>query len=969
MTFSKIILFSILFLVFSIGLIQFVSSEELPHFIKKELTCASTTTSATALTVVNGTDFNFLLNHKYLLLAEGKIGKDKTVSSVAIEVRHGATVFEGSHKEIEPRKAFNLCSEPDPVKRKFYNYLWFTVYEPTADEDLTIVIDNIADADISIYDDIKLVIIEISEKLIEDTDWFFNENFTDTTLGINFDTLNSATVTFTPPANNTKYIIIGSAQLDTGNDSQYESRAFLNFTDGTNSTNIVLSQQGEDPNEETFVQTFSALLNFNQTTTVTIQSQVNNSTAGINERLYNAVFVMNLDKFETKVGLLNNTAITINTGTPFDQEIDTINVTPLTTGDFLIYGGVVKLENKAFHMRLQTDNVDTPTSQTSDQYSFNDSWNAKDSLQTSIIDIVNLSNTTHTLDIDVNGVQNISNITARSLFAISMNVTPISDVTDSMILNDTNTFIVDRINNQSDTIILNDTNTFLAVLSRNQTDSMIINDTNSFIVDFAQNQSDTMIINDTNSFIVDVIQNQSDTMIINDTNSFIVDFAQNQSDTIILNDTNSFIAVLSRNQTDSMILNDTNTFLTVLSRNQTDSMIITDTNSFIVGVIQNQSDTMIMNDTNSFIVGIIQNQSDTMIINDTNSFIVDFAQNQSDTMIINDTNSFIVDVIQNVTNNMNFVDSNTFTINFVPILDPTDTNQITMIDASTFFLDVFVEPTPVVTGGGGVGTVGGAIPPTIPDSDGDGILDPEDACPLEPEDFDGFEDADGCPEGDFIQPPQPLSIPDLVDLIPFEFNELDVIDDYIELELGLPQPQVEDLAVRWLGAEQITITSIDIGLSPFEIKIQDIPITFGNNRFGYTETQLLYTVQPPDKICGNIITTDCLDEVTYKIPVVVTGVINGKTVIADGSITIDNSSRINPYWLAFFALILIPLLAIMFWKKRSTKVTTKQKLKLTQRPNTSRTLTVTKSKPLKSGTTRKLLTESKKTNILGKKTK
>jgi outer membrane protein OmpA-like peptidoglycan-associated protein len=35
-----------------------------------------------------------------------------------------------------------------------------------------------------------------------------------------------------------------------------------------------------------------------------------------------------------------------------------------------------------------------------------------------------------------------------------------------------------------------------------------------------------------------------------------------------------------------------------------------------------------------------------------------------------------------------------------------------------------------------------------PDSDRDGILDPQDACPNEPEDEDGFEDADGCPDTD-----------------------------------------------------------------------------------------------------------------------------------------------------------------------------------------------------------------------------
>ncbi|MCA9571000.1 MAG: hypothetical protein KC656_24335, partial [Myxococcales bacterium] len=35
-----------------------------------------------------------------------------------------------------------------------------------------------------------------------------------------------------------------------------------------------------------------------------------------------------------------------------------------------------------------------------------------------------------------------------------------------------------------------------------------------------------------------------------------------------------------------------------------------------------------------------------------------------------------------------------------------------------------------------------------PDNDGDGVLDGDDRCPLEPEDPDGWEDADGCPDPD-----------------------------------------------------------------------------------------------------------------------------------------------------------------------------------------------------------------------------
>jgi len=65
-----------------------------------------------------------------------------------------------------------------------------------------------------------------------------------------------------------------------------------------------------------------------------------------------------------------------------------------------------------------------------------------------------------------------------------------------------------------------------------------------------------------------------------------------------------------------------------------------------------------------------------------------------------------------------------------------------------------------VTLGGGAGVLGGAGVPSVrvlagvayapvrSDQDSDGINDADDRCPNEPEDIDGFEDGDGCPEAD-----------------------------------------------------------------------------------------------------------------------------------------------------------------------------------------------------------------------------
>jgi OOP family OmpA-OmpF porin len=51
-----------------------------------------------------------------------------------------------------------------------------------------------------------------------------------------------------------------------------------------------------------------------------------------------------------------------------------------------------------------------------------------------------------------------------------------------------------------------------------------------------------------------------------------------------------------------------------------------------------------------------------------------------------------------------------------------------------------------------IGMLGYTMPereePIVVDADGDGIVDERDACPKDPEDFDGFEDEDGCPDLD-----------------------------------------------------------------------------------------------------------------------------------------------------------------------------------------------------------------------------
>ncbi len=72
-------------------------------------------------------------------------------------------------------------------------------------------------------------------------------------------------------------------------------------------------------------------------------------------------------------------------------------------------------------------------------------------------------------------------------------------------------------------------------------------------------------------------------------------------------------------------------------------------------------------------------------------------------------------------------------------------------------------------------------PPAPGDRDGDGVLDPDDQCPDDPEDFDGYEDEDGCPED---QDSDGDGITDRNDACPIEPEDVDSYQD----EDGCPEP-------------------------------------------------------------------------------------------------------------------------------------------------------------------------------------
>jgi outer membrane protein OmpA-like peptidoglycan-associated protein len=100
-------------------------------------------------------------------------------------------------------------------------------------------------------------------------------------------------------------------------------------------------------------------------------------------------------------------------------------------------------------------------------------------------------------------------------------------------------------------------------------------------------------------------------------------------------------------------------------------------------------------------------------------------------------------------------------------------------------LKIFVERKSFLMLGGGTrytsgfeaadvrGFIGFVFEPSIGDRDGDGIRDDEDQCPDDPEDFDNFQDSDGCPDLDNDND----GIPDIDDKCPLVPEDRDGDED------------------------------------------------------------------------------------------------------------------------------------------------------------------------------------------------
>ena len=363
--FAFVFLFSLLFFQSAFATDQF----ELDHFSEVNTICTALETGTQIkVNITDSTEIDFLINEKYLLIATGDIAGEDVGNELGVRLLHGTTEFEGGAMMLEPNQnveeSEDLCAPPDQGDG-WHTYFWWTVWEPTtageATEDIVVELDSADDTRL-FSDNFSIMAIHLNSTLIfENLDWFFAENTTNTTLTTTFGGSGNATLNFTPSVNNTKWLILGTSQMDTGVATvNYQTRMFVNGTECTFCDKPIISVEGEDPASEILVQSFARAINLTNTAqTIQTQTAIDGAGGGTQERLYSSIFALNLDKFDARVSNYIDPEADL---TDVNYATNVINATIITpqTEDIVIIADIGTKDNDgtgSSQFRVQVNNI------------------------------------------------------------------------------------------------------------------------------------------------------------------------------------------------------------------------------------------------------------------------------------------------------------------------------------------------------------------------------------------------------------------------------------------------------------------------------------------------------------------------------------------------------------------------------------------------------------------------------------
>ena len=366
----------------------------IPHtFTERNTVQTNNTNTYASVTSIAQASGNFTAGKKYLILATAQLGA-AGVAATDIHLIHGSTEFEGS---------LAILYFLDGTQKALWSYM--TVWTAVSSEGLDIEFrGNISGgANNNTVNFVSLMSIQLTDYLTENTDWYFGES-TAQALTTGSTWYDGGSITFTPGTASQDWLVMSHAlhaRTTTGNSCQ--SR--INRDSGTSTTplSIVVPNNSASITTATLARVFSL-----PASSTNFKEQSMNATGAISTRTYSCIFAMNLAKFAT-YGSAYTDGDTTYTATAIatPDQLQSVNVTPTTAVDtwVLAYHGfdkaVVSYSNQ---YRVQVDNSDQPSGQTTAAYVFNyghSTNSAGDEVPTMLSTMVSsMTAASHTIDLD-----------------------------------------------------------------------------------------------------------------------------------------------------------------------------------------------------------------------------------------------------------------------------------------------------------------------------------------------------------------------------------------------------------------------------------------------------------------------------------------------------------------------------------------------------------------------------------------
>lgn len=323
-------------------------------------TTQQTRTGSTAYAAVTSAtiaDGDLVDGKDYWITVTAQITTTTSGQNYKVRLVHGSTAFAES-ETIDSGAAGNV----------YMTYQFQTVWTAVSSEAITLEFGVTNTSFTAAIDQVEIRAVQLTDYLTANTDYWWNERSTDD--GLSTTPTNGATVTITTPTAG-NYLAFSYAQVEHTDTTTQSISALVRSGEASSSTPEA-RMEGGSVSGSTWTQyllgrgyALTAVSN-----TFTEASSTSSGTA--HTRRHSSIFVLRLGAF-VDAGYAYTDADTALGTSSFGTNLQTLNITPTSTGDFVLgaywgFDGANVARTATF--RLQAAGTDSPATQTSDDYDF-----------------------------------------------------------------------------------------------------------------------------------------------------------------------------------------------------------------------------------------------------------------------------------------------------------------------------------------------------------------------------------------------------------------------------------------------------------------------------------------------------------------------------------------------------------------------------------------------------------------------